>query len=100
VIKRLSTIANDILTIANDILTVVKRKKDIDKYNSQILNTETNILFIISQQYLNEIRFIGKQNKVEIYSPNDKTLDEIHGHLIRQMDCQKQKYSTIVEVVF
>jgi predicted nucleic acid-binding protein len=51
----------------------------------QILNTETNILFIISQQYLNEIRFIGKQNKVEIYSPNDKTLDEIHGHLIRQM---------------
>ena len=99
-IKRLSTIANDILTIANDILTVVKRKKDIDKYNSQILNTETNILFIISQQYLNEIRFIGKQNKVEIYSPNDKTFDEIHGHLIRQMDCQKQKYSTIVEVVF
>lgn len=92
-IKRLST-------IANDILTVVKRKKDIDKHNSQILNTETNILFIISQQYLNEIRFIGKQNKVEIYSPNDKTLDEIHGHLIRQMDCQKQKYSTIVEVVF
>lgn len=70
-IKRLST-------IANDILTVVKRKKDIDKHNSQILNTETNILFIISQQYLNEIRFIGKQNKVEIYSPNDKTLDEIY----------------------
>lgn len=71
-IKRLST-------IAKDILTVVKRKKDIDKHNSQILNTETNILFIISQQYLNEIRFIGKQNKVEMYSPNDKTLDEIHG---------------------